>query len=190
MIRMLFAMFVTLAGFAAVALWMARGGDAREVVREILPEEVQSAVRSEVRKTLERFDLEEVASRLPRPAPNADASGDASAPADATEQAESTRTDAIAAPEAGQAAEPQPAVVAGEAVEERELSPRAEFARDLGAAANGASGGEDGDGTQTVAASAPSWGEDATPARVPDQDEWASLIRRMLAVYHQTGAVE
>jgi len=174
MIRMLFAMFVTLAGFAAAALWMARGGDARVVVEEIFPDEVRSAVRSEVRSAVERFDLEEIASRLPDPAPEADAPADPAAAADA-----------------GEAALPQQAAVAEETVEERDLSPRAEFARDLGAAAEDGSGGEDGEETATaVVASAQTPGEDAAPPREPDQDEWASLIRRMLAVYHQTRAVE
>jgi type IV secretory pathway VirB10-like protein len=182
MIRMLFAMFVTLAGFAAAALWMARGGDAREVVEEILPAEVRSAVRSEVRDAVERFDLEEVASRLPNavasrlpdPAPKTNAPGDA-----------------IAAVDAGEPAEPPKPEVAEEAVEERDLSPRAEFARDLGSAAEDAGGDEDGEET-AIAVAANAWnGEgDANPPREPDQDEWASLIRRMLAVYRQTRAVE
>ena len=170
MIRMLFAMFVTLAGFAAAALWVARGGDAREVVEEIFPDEVRSAVRSEVRSAVERFDFEEIASRLPDPAPEADA------PADP-----------VAATDTGDDALPQREAVEEETVEEHDLSPRSEFARDLGAAADG----EDGEETATaVIASAQTRGEDAAPPREPDQDEWASLIRRMLAVYHQTRAVE
>ena len=167
MIRMLFAMFVTLAGFAAAALWMARGGDAREVVEEIFPDEVRSAVRSEVRSAVERFDLENVASRLPGSAPKGDAPGDS-----------------IAAADAGDTALPQQAEVADEALEVRDLPSRAEFARDLGGAAG------DEETATAVAASAQSWGEDAAPLRQPDQDEWASLIRRMLAVYQQTRAVE
>jgi hypothetical protein len=163
MIRMLFAMFVTLAGFAAAALWMARGGDAREVVEEIFPDEVRSAVRSAV----ERFDLEDVASRLPGATPKEDAPGDS-----------------IAAADAGDTALPQQAEVADEALEVRDLPSRAEFARDLGGAAG------DEETATAVAASAQSWGEDAAPLRQPDQDEWASLIRRMLAVYQQTRAVE
>jgi len=174
MIRMLFAMFVSVAGFAAAALWMARGGDAREVVQQILPEEVRSAVRSQVRETVARFDLEDVAPAPSDPAPEADAPAEAIAEAGAEE-----------------AAEPQPMVAAEETVEERLLSPRAEFARDLGAEADGAPRGEDGREMQTAAsASGPSWGEDAAAPRAPDQDEWASLIRRMLAVYHRTRAVE
>jgi len=166
MIRMLFVMFVSLAGFAAAALWMARGGDTRQVVEEIFPAEVRSAV--------ERFDLEDIASRLRGSAPKAHA------PADS-----------VAAADAGDTAEPKQAEVTEEAVEERDLSPRAEFARDLGAAADDGSGDEDEEEPATaVAASARSWGEDAAPLREPDQDEWASLIRRMLAVYRQTRAVE
>jgi hypothetical protein len=170
MIRMLFAMFVTLAGFAAAALWMARGGDAREVVEEIFPDEVRSAVRSEVRSAVERFDLEDVASRLPGSAPKADAPGDS-----------------IAAADAGDTALPQQAEVADEALEVRDLPSRAEFARDLGPVNEGA---DDEEAEAAVTASARSWGEDAAPLRQPDQDEWASLIRRMLAVYQQTRAVE
>ncbi len=174
MIRMLFAMFVTLAGFTAAALWMARGGDTREVVEKIFPAEVQAAVRSEVRSAVERFDLEDIASRLPGSAPKADAP-----------------VDSISAADAGEIAEPKQAEVTEEAVEERDLSPRAEFARDLGAAADDGNGDEDGEEPATaVAASGRSWGDDAAPLREPDQDEWASLIRRMLAVYQQNRAVE
>ena len=168
MIRLLFAMFVTVAGFAAAALWMARGGDAREVVEEIFPVEVRSAVRSEVRSAVESFDLEEIASRLPGSAPKADAPEDSIAEADA--------------------AEPEKAVIAEEAVEERDLSPRTEFARDLGAAADEGAGDEE---TATaLVASARSSRAGAGTLPEPDQDAWASLIRRMLAVYHQTGTLE
>jgi hypothetical protein len=174
MIRMLFAMFVTLAGFAAVALWMARGGDAREVVEEILPAEVRSELRSELRAAVEQFDLEEVASRLPGAAPKDNAPGDSSA-----------------APDPGDAAEPETAELAEEAVEVRDLPPRAEFARDLGAAADDGAGDEDDEETATaIAASGPSWSDGAAPLREPDRDAQASLIRRMLAVYHKTGAIE
>jgi hypothetical protein len=169
MIRMLFAMFVTLAGFAAAALWMARGGDAREVVAEILPVEVRSAVRSELRAAVEQFDFQEVASRLPGAAPKGGAPGDSSAAADP-----------------GDAAEPETAELAEEAVEVRDLPPRGEFPRDLGAAADDGAGEEEEEET----ASARSWGDGAAPLREPDQDAQASLIRRMLAVYHQTGAIE
>ena len=171
MIRMLFAMFVTLAGFAAAALWMARGGDAREVAEEILPVEVRSAVQSELRAAVERFDLEKVASRLPGAAPNSDAPGDSDAAADP-----------------GDPSEPETAEVAEDAVEVRDLPLRAEFARDLGAAA------DEGDGDEETAtalvASAGSSRDGAGALPEPDQDAWASLIRRMLAVYHQTGTLE
>ena len=121
----------------------------------------------------ERFDLEDIASRLPGSAPKADAP-----------------EDSISAADAGDIAEPEQAEITEEAVEERDLSPRAEFARDLGAAADG-SGDEDEEVSATaVAASGRSWGDDAAPPREPDQDEWASLIRRMLAVYRQNRAVE
>ena len=137
MIRMLFAMFVTLAGFAAAALWMARGGDAREVVEEIFPDEVRSAVRSEVRSAVERFDLENVASHPGFPA---------SAPKRWTRLPARIRRKMRRGRRRAEAAEPQQAVVAEEAVEERDLSPRTEFARDLGAAADDGSGDEDGEG--------------------------------------------
>jgi hypothetical protein len=163
MIRLLFAMFVTVAGFAAAALWMARGGDAREVAEEIFPAEVRSAV--------EQFDLEDVASQLPGSVPKEDAPDDPDTAADT--------------------AEPEKAVIAEEAVEERDLSPRTEFARDLGAAADDGSGDEDDEEAATsVTASARIWSDGGAPLREPDQDEWASLIRRMLAVYQRTGEVE
>jgi hypothetical protein len=179
MIRLLFAMFVTVAGFAAAALWMARGGDAREVAEEIFPAEVRSAV--------EQFDLEDVASRLPGSVasrlPDAVASQlPGSVPKEDAPDDPDTAADT---------AEPEKAVIAEEAVEERDLSPRTEFARDLGAAADDGSGDEDDEEAATsVTASARIWSDGGAPLREPDQDEWASLIRRMLAVYQRTGEVE
>ena len=167
MIRMLFALFITLAGFTAAALWMARGGDPREAVEEILPAELRSEVTSQVRSAIAQFDLEEVASRLPGPVPKQDASGDSNAAAAAEDTAE-----------------PEKAEVAETALEARDLPARAEFARDLGALE------DDEEAASAVGASARSWGDDGAPPPAPDQDEWASRIRRMLAVYHRTGAVE
>lgn len=208
MIRLLFAMFVTLAGFAAVALWTAHGGDAREVAEEIFPAEM----RKEMRSAVDRFDLEDVASRLPDGAtsrlPDAVASRLPDSVTSRLPDAVASRLpDSVAKEEApddpndaadgGEAPEPEKAEVAEEAeiaeeeVEERDLSPRAELARDLGAADDDGAGDEDGEVTATaVAARARIWSDRDAPLREPDQDAWASLIRRMLAVYQRTGEVE
>jgi hypothetical protein len=147
---------------------------------------VRSAVRSELSAAVERFDLGEVAERLPVPAREAGAPAGPIAASDAGDSAPPQR-----APAAEESPEPRAEAVAEEAVEERELAPPAEFVRDLGAAAgDGDGGGDVEEAAPAIAASAPSWGDDADPPRMPDQDEWASLIRRMLAVYHQTRAVE
>jgi len=168
MIRLLFVVFVTLGGFAAVALWTARGGDTRGVVGEVLPEGVGSAVRAEAVRLGRN-----VAALLPDIEPIAG------------ESASRAGDSGSGGHGAAAVAEPEPTSEEvhddGAPGEVQDIAPLAEFARDLGGSNDLPEGGAPalaGDGQD---AGAWSDGENLTPLRGPDES--AGLIRRMLALY-------
>jgi Skp family chaperone for outer membrane proteins len=174
MIRMLFAMFVTFAGFTAAALWMARGGDAREVMEEVLPAEVRAAAQSKVAEAREAVQSElrkmRDAIQSDVAAMNEGVKSEVAAERDGMELEVAPKNDGRES-NLDAAEEATDEEIAEEAVAVHDLAVPDEFVRDLGPA---------DEGLTSVAA----------PAGPPDQEEWASLIRRMLAVYQRTRAVE
>jgi hypothetical protein len=197
MIRLLFVLFVTLGGFAALAVWSARENDDRGVADKIVSPELRAAMQAEV----DRLGLKELAAKRPiaqtpvaseaRRGPAAQPAEEAARPAAPKPTARETvaapeppQREAVAKKGAGGSAAPIDADSEPE-VELAEVTAPAEFARDFGPASDR--------GTEStallrptgdaVAAGAPEWDE------LPhDADRSARLIRRMLAVYREAGA--
>ena len=125
MIRLLFALAVSVVGFAAVAAWVVRGGEIAAVVETAIPEPVREAVRSEV----ERFASQMPALPAPPepPAPIEEVVPRADFPRDAgPSPASGLEDDEL--PPAGQADE-GPSVAAAPAPEPRSLEDSADLIR-------------------------------------------------------------
>jgi hypothetical protein len=174
MIRLLFVIFVTLGGFAAAALWAARGGDARDVAAEVVPGALRAAVDSaESLRSAVQTEVERLRPKAAAAAPDSAADEPLAASAEAAPAAD------LVAPEPKRAlpSDDEPAT------EVRDLVPPGEFARDTGGDAEIT----DGPGQESADTPEEIFWTSAAPAPVPlDSDESADLIRRMLAVYRQT----
>jgi hypothetical protein len=196
MIRLLFVLFVTLGGFAALAVWSAREDDDRGVADKIVSPELRAAMQAEV----DRLGLNELASK--RPIAQTPVASEPQRSVAASPAKEATRPPAPKRVKRESAAAPEPpqreAVAkkgAGGSVapidadsepelEIAELTAPAEFARDFGPASDRGteSTAELLPTGDSVAAGAPEWDE------LPhDADRSARLIRRMLAVYREAG---
>jgi len=177
-IRLLFILFVTLGGFAAAALWTARGGDARDVAAEVVPESLRAALQSAeslsqvVQAEVERLSLEAAASVPDSAAGDSLAVVAANTPAAEVAEREPVR---------------EASIDDGPPSEVRDLVPAREFASDTGSdrEIRDVAGWE---GEEELA-EAPRAGA-ASNSVPPDPEESAHLIRRMLAVYHQTGQLK
>jgi len=175
MIRLLFVVFVSLGGFAAAALWSARGGDAGAVVENVLPEGVGAAVRAEA----ERLGLN-VAELL--------------ADSDSIAGADSRGANDSGSGGNGESgvAKPEPVTEMPRSdetpIEVRDIAPRSEFARDLGGSSDAVV-----DDDLAIADEDPEadiWVGSADFEALRGPEESADLIRRMLALYQRTGERE
>jgi hypothetical protein len=177
MIRLLFVVFVTLGGFAAAALWNARGGDAGAIVEEVFSEGAGAAAA--VQTEAKRLGLD-VAALLRDPHATG---GEDSSRANDSGSGEDVVSDA-----AESAAAPPNPTGDGAPIEARDLAPRGEFALDTGEPSDAPEDGPFADAADDLEGGT-GFGF-ASPAGVRDPDESAALIRRMLAVYHRTGERE
>jgi len=160
MIRILFALLVTLAAFSVAALWKARGGDVRRLDTDLVAAEVRAALGSKLR------DL-------------ARATGSSTTPESAAANT-ATAAEAVADATPERPAPIRPSVpTPAEPVVVEEIHAREEFVPAAGDAAGSTpnGGGEPSDLTPD------GFGDFEQTTR--DHDASAALIRRMLAVYRQ-----
>jgi hypothetical protein len=199
MIRGLFVLFVTLGGFAALALWSAREDDARAILEEIVPPELRAAMQAEIA----RLGLREPAAQPPSAATTG--AEEPTAPSEPARAVAEQRRPPVARPPLRESdtpggPEPKPEAVAkkgaggsaapadADAEDEvalAELAAPLEFARDFGPASDR--------GTESTSALLPTGGPAASDAPTWDEpphdaERSALLIRRMLAVYRAAGA--